>query len=104
MPDMPAGIFARIAELQAAGKSVALATVVRTVGSVPRHEGTRMLIFPDGQIEGTVGGVILRAASSGLRWKPLMEAPRKPCIMSSETLRKATRESVAGRWRSSWKL
>lgn len=52
MPDL----FARIAELQAAGKSVALATVVRTVGSVPRHEGTRMLIFPDGQIEGTVGG------------------------------------------------
>jgi len=52
MPDL----FARIAELQAAGRSVALATVVRTVGSVPRHEGTRMLIFPDGQIEGTVGG------------------------------------------------
>ena len=52
MPDL----FARIAELQAAGRSVALATVVRTVGSVPRHEGTRMLVFPDGQIEGTVGG------------------------------------------------
>ena len=49
-------IFARIAELQAAGRSVALATVVRTSGSVPRHEGTRMLIYPDGQIEGTVGG------------------------------------------------
>ena len=45
-----------MAGLRAAGRSVALATVVRTVGSVPRHEGTRRLIFPDGQIEGTVGG------------------------------------------------
>ena len=49
-------MFARVAELQAAGRSVALATVVSTTGSVPRHEGTRMLIFPDGRIEGTVGG------------------------------------------------
>ena len=49
-------LFARIAELQEAGNPVAVATVVRTTGSVPRHEGTRMLIHPDGQIEGTVGG------------------------------------------------
>lgn len=49
-------IFARLAELQAAGRQVALATVVRANGSVPRREGTRMLIFPDGAIEGTVGG------------------------------------------------
>ncbi len=56
MSDTGARIFARIAELQTAGKAVAMATVVRTVGSVPRHEGTRMLIHPDGQIEGTVGG------------------------------------------------
>ena len=65
MPDL----FARIAELQAAGRSVALATVVRTVGSVPRHEGTRMLIFPDGQIEGTVGGGDLesRVIRAGLK-------------------------------------
>jgi len=56
MADTGARIFARIAELQEAGKNMALATVVRTSGSVPRHEGTRMVIFPDGQIEGTVGG------------------------------------------------
>ncbi|GMR09784.1 MAG: XdhC/CoxI family protein [Anaerolineae bacterium] len=35
---------------------MAVATVVHTTGSVPRHEGTRMLIHPDGMIEGTVGG------------------------------------------------
>jgi xanthine dehydrogenase accessory factor len=38
------------------GKSVALATIVKVQGSVPRHEGTKMLIFPDGSIEGTIGG------------------------------------------------
>ncbi len=49
-------VFARLAELQDAGRRVVLATVVRASGSVPRREGTRMLIFPDGSIEGTVGG------------------------------------------------
>ncbi len=38
------------------GKPVALCTVVNTRGSVPRHAGTKMLVFPDGQFEGTVGG------------------------------------------------
>ena len=33
-----------------------MATVVKTSGSVPRHEGSRMLIHPDGSIEGTIGG------------------------------------------------
>ena len=49
-------IFARIAELQRRGQPVALATVVRVQGSVPRHPGSKMLIFPDGRIEGTIGG------------------------------------------------
>jgi xanthine dehydrogenase accessory factor len=35
---------------------VALATVVRAQGSVPRHAGTKMLVHPDGRFEGTVGG------------------------------------------------
>lgn len=38
------------------GKPVALCTVVNTLGSVPRHAGTKMLVFSDGQFEGTVGG------------------------------------------------
>lgn len=38
------------------GRPVALCTVVHTVGSVPRHAGTKMLVFADGQIRGTVGG------------------------------------------------
>jgi xanthine dehydrogenase accessory factor len=34
----------------------ALASVVRVRGSSPRHNGARMLIRPDGQISGTIGG------------------------------------------------
>lgn len=48
--------FKRVAELEADGAVFAITTVVRSQGSVPRHVGTKMLIFPDGSSEGTVGG------------------------------------------------
>ncbi|MCU0496114.1 MAG: XdhC family protein [Anaerolineae bacterium] len=35
---------------------VALATVIRTQGSMPRHAGSKMLIHGDGSIVGTIGG------------------------------------------------
>jgi len=38
------------------GELVAMATVVRVQGSVPRHAGSKMLIRTDGSIVGTVGG------------------------------------------------
>lgn len=38
------------------GRPVVLCTVVETKGAVPRHSGTKMLVFSDGHIEGTVGG------------------------------------------------
>ena len=40
------------------GRRYALATIVRTVGCTPRSAGTKMLVYPDGSIEGTVGGGI----------------------------------------------
>lgn len=49
-------IFERLAELEREGGVAALATIVQTQGSVPRHTGSKMLIFPDGSIEGTIGG------------------------------------------------
>ena len=49
-------LFERLAQLEAQGASVALAIVVKASGSVPRHEGSKMLIFPDGCTEGTIGG------------------------------------------------
>lgn len=50
------GIYERMAELERSGGKGALATVIRVRGSVPRHVGSKMLVFPDGHIEGTVGG------------------------------------------------
>jgi xanthine dehydrogenase accessory factor len=49
-------IFERLADIEREGESVAIATVIRAQGSVPRHEGSKMLIFPGGRIEGTIGG------------------------------------------------
>jgi len=48
-----------IRKLQAAidaNEPVVLATVVATRRSVPRHPGTKMLVYADGRIEGTIGG------------------------------------------------
>ena len=40
----------------AAGRPVALASLLSTRGSMPRHEGARMLALLDGTFRGTVGG------------------------------------------------
>ena len=37
-------------------EKVALASIVRIRGSSPRHNGARILIWPDGRIQGTIGG------------------------------------------------
>ncbi|WP_448595730.1 XdhC family protein, partial [Thermoflexus hugenholtzii] len=34
-------------------RPIALCTVIRARGSVPRHEAAKMLVYPDGQIRGT---------------------------------------------------
>jgi xanthine dehydrogenase accessory factor len=49
-------IYERLREIVQQGGKAALAVVIRTRGSVPRREGSKMLVLPDGRIEGTVGG------------------------------------------------
>ncbi|MGH2521022.1 MAG: XdhC family protein, partial [Anaerolineales bacterium] len=49
-------LFDSLAVLERSGGSAVLCTVIRERGSVPRHAGSKMLVYPDGQIEGTVGG------------------------------------------------
>jgi xanthine dehydrogenase accessory factor len=49
-------IFQTLAELQKNGEAAALCTVVRERGSVPRHAGSKMVVYPDGRILGSVGG------------------------------------------------
>lgn len=49
-------IYRRLAELEEEGLPLAVATIVRVRGSVPREVGTKMIIHPLGQHVGTVGG------------------------------------------------
>ena len=49
-------IFSKILELKKQNKSFCIVTVVETKGETPRKAGARGLIFPEGTIEGTVGG------------------------------------------------
>ena len=41
---------------QQAGTPVVLATVIKARGSVPRHSGSKMLVFGNGRISGSIGG------------------------------------------------
>jgi len=54
--DQDSQLFRELLDAQEAGKAVALATVVKARGSVPRHAGSKMLIFADGRSSGTIGG------------------------------------------------
>jgi xanthine dehydrogenase accessory factor len=49
-------LYQRLAELERVGGEAALATVTRARGSVPRQAGSKMIVYPDGRIEGTIGG------------------------------------------------
>ena len=42
---------------------VVLATILTRNGSMPRTAGAKMLVFPDGSIEGTIGGGLMEAKS-----------------------------------------
>ncbi len=49
-------IFDEISRRSTSEEAFVLATIVRTEGSSPREAGAKMLIFPDGTIQGTIGG------------------------------------------------
>jgi xanthine dehydrogenase accessory factor len=69
-------IFQALARLEAENGAGALCTIVRTRGSTPRHTGSKMLVYMDGSIVGTVGGgelenrVIKEARQSILDGRP----------------------------------
>jgi xanthine dehydrogenase accessory factor len=71
-----ADIMRELAAAIDGGKAVALATVVATRRSVPRRPGSKMLVYPDGSISGTIGGgemehrVKLEAAAALVDGKP----------------------------------
>ncbi len=51
-----ATIFQALASLEQNGEGGALCMIVSSRGSTPRHIGSKMLVYPDGQFIGTVGG------------------------------------------------
>ena len=53
---MASDFFADLQEARTSGQPFVVVTVVQTQGSVPRHPGAKMVVFPDGSIRGTVGG------------------------------------------------
>jgi len=49
-------IYLSLVELEKANKAGALCMIVRSKGSTPRSAGSKMLVYADGTIAGTVGG------------------------------------------------
>lgn len=49
-------VYEALMEVRRLGKTAVLATIIRDQGSVPRHAGSKMLVYPDGSLIGTVGG------------------------------------------------
>ena len=49
-------LLQELLDAQANGVPVVLATVVKTQGSVPRHSGSKMLVYENGRTSGTIGG------------------------------------------------
>jgi len=49
-------IYQALAEIEEKNQVAALATIVRSHGSTPRHGTSKMLVYADGNIIGTVGG------------------------------------------------
>lgn len=53
---MMTSIYRAILELEGAGQPGVLCTIISGRGSTPRHAGSKMLVYPDGKINGTIGG------------------------------------------------
>ncbi len=49
-------VYAALIDAQDKGTPTALATVINVKGSVPRHEGSKMLVYANARFVGTVGG------------------------------------------------
>ena len=53
---MTKNLYQLMAELQQRGESFAICTITAAQGSTPRHIGSKMLVFENGEFTGTVGG------------------------------------------------
>lgn len=52
-------LYEDILQIKNRGETAALATVISVEGSAPRKQGAKMLIYENGQTEGTIGGGLM---------------------------------------------
>lgn len=76
---MSAEIHRLLLEASHSGETCAVATVAKVTGSAPREAGTKMVIFEDGHVAGTIGGgkfeslVIEEARKAMTTGKPILK-------------------------------
>ena len=63
------------------GQKKALATIVSRRGSAPREIGTKMIVFPDGKIIGTIGGGCMESRVQHHCLHMLKEENPKGCLV-----------------------
>jgi xanthine dehydrogenase accessory factor len=73
-------VYQALVALKETGRAAALCTVIRTTGSVPRREGAKMLVYPDGRTVNTVGGGELEARVIGRAVEVI--AGRQPAVLT----------------------
>src|SRR5436309_1369765 len=79
MNRVSAEIHRLLLEASHSGQTCALATVAKVTGSAPREAGSKMVIFEDGRISGTIGGgkfeslVIEEAQKAMTTGKPILK-------------------------------
>jgi len=49
-------IYQALAEIEEKNQAAVLCTIIRSQGSTPRHTASKMIVYPDGNILGSVGG------------------------------------------------
>lgn len=49
-------IYNKIIEIESSNKKAALCTIISTKGSAPRKTGSKMIVYENGKINGTIGG------------------------------------------------
>lgn len=72
-------------ETRAKGEPAVLATIVKEHGSVPRHAGSKMIVYPDGRIIGTIGGGEMESRVIA-RSRELIATGGKPEIMDFDLI------------------
>ncbi|MEP7292990.1 MAG: XdhC/CoxI family protein [Chloroflexota bacterium] len=80
-------VYAALLNAQDQGIAAALATVVSVKGSVPRHEGSKMLIYADGTFVGTVGGGAMESLVIGEAVASLSDGQTRMCSYTLNDLK-----------------